>query len=153
MRLRTLGDPRGDGRGQHSCTDTGDDTGDDELTETPVISVRSAGDDGSDDHPDGSDPHHLESTETVSDEEGQDGTTESSGFVDSFWDTFAEHRSVLIQKVGQAGLKLTGNGTTDGTSVNIIRAGRSGLGEFRVELRGRDDTTHQTLIVTEQLST
>lgn len=94
MRLRTLGDPRGDGRGQHSCTDTGDDTGDDELTETPVISVRSAGDDGSDDHPDGSDPHHLESTETVSDEEGQDGTTEGSGFVDSFWDTFAEHRSV-----------------------------------------------------------
>lgn len=83
MRLGTLGDPGRDGRGQHSCTDTGNDTGDDELTETPVRSKRGAGDDGSDNHPDGSDPHHLESTETVSDKEGQDSTTESSGFVDS----------------------------------------------------------------------
>jgi hypothetical protein len=58
-----------------------------------------------------------------------------------------------MQKILQAGLKLTSNGTTDGTSVNIIRTGRSGLGELRVELRGRNDTTHQTLIVTEQLST
>ena len=95
MRLGALGNPRGDGGGQHSCADAGDNTSDDELPESPMRSKTETGDDGSDDHPDRTDPHHLESTQTVSNEERQDGTTESSGFVNSCRDA----KKLLIRRV------------------------------------------------------
>lgn len=60
------------------------------------------GDDGSDNHPDSSDPHHLESSQSVSDEERQDGTTESSGFVNSCCD-------LIYQTQGTGLMLLLGN--------------------------------------------
>lgn len=60
----------------HSVSDTGDNTRNDELTETPVRAESGNTDNGANDHDETTDQHHPPSSESFTNEEGNQGTEE-----------------------------------------------------------------------------
>jgi hypothetical protein len=120
---RTLRLPDGNSSGVHAVSKTGNDTSDNELAQSPVRSERSSRDDSTEDHEKTTGDKERCATNTLTVSHCEDSTEEATEFVTGSDST-------------------TEDGDMFGVTVES--------GEFRSKLVTRNDTRHQTLIITEK---
>lgn len=128
--LRSLRLPDRNGCRVHSISNTRDDTPDDELAECPVALEASGRNNGSNDEDDTTGKAKTCATDPLTEGEGEDGTEEASDFVAS------------------------SNGTSNDGDMLLVCSTRAiwhhCCWKFRVELRSRNETRHQALVVSEE---